>query len=207
MATLNGGQFLNEMFAEKPNLGYLLKSIIRAINSLGKQVGAAPVGKFPTPDPIDSINVKGSYSSSTNTVTCNGELLHWTINHNAPISKGIQYITEIATEPNFLQPHIVDHGCSRSGFIHLPTKLDDNATTQTYYMRSYPQHPGSDPQKPTVFGGLSGATKIVMSGSTAATLLNSTGSGTAQNNGQQGGHGLGVVLNRPASSVAKRSVQ
>jgi len=93
---------------------------------------------------------------------------------------------------------VIDHGCSRTGFTSLPTYLNDGNTKQTYYMRSYAQYPGSDPAKPTVLGNLGGAIQIQMTGSSATTLLSSTGSGTASPSGQQGGHGLGIVIDRPA---------
>ena len=91
-----------------------------------------------------------------------------------------------------------------SGFLSLPTNNAAGAM-QTYYLRSYAQYPGSDPTKPTVLGGISGAIGIQMGGTSRTTLLPSTGSGTAAANGSQGGHGFGTVLTRPAPTT-KRSV-
>jgi len=116
----------------------------------------------------------------------------------------VQYIHEIATEPNFLAPHIVDGGSSRSGFVHLPA-LDNDGNPQTYYLRSYAQYHGSDAAKPTVLGGLESATQIQMTGTSKTSLLSSTGSGTASPSGTQGAKGLGDVLTRPAPAP-KRSV-
>jgi hypothetical protein len=104
-----------------------------------------------------------------------------------------------------LAPHVIDAGCSRSLFVHLPTFQSDGVTPQVYYHRAYPQYHGSDPQKPTVLGGLAGATQIMMTGSSNTSLLPSTGSGTASPAGTQGGHGLGVVLTRSAPT-SKRSI-
>jgi hypothetical protein len=204
LALLNGGKFLQALFSKDPDTAILLRRVISGVNNLAKQLGANPIGNSDPPKPINNINVKGTLSGGT--LTCPGELLHFTLDHNAEISKGIHYVSEIATDPNFSQPHVIDHGASRTHTMVLPTLLDDNATAQTYYLRSYPQYRGSKPQTPTVFGGLSGAIKIKMSGTTAATLLPSTGSGTAQNNGQQGGYGLGKTITRPDSSIPKRSV-
>jgi hypothetical protein len=121
----------------------------------------------------------------------------WTLTHNGEINKHAEYFTEIDTSPNFTQPHVIAHGASRSGFLSLPA-LDNNGVQQTYYMRSYPQYHGSDPQKATVLGGLASATQIVMTGTSKTSLLPSTGSGTASPTGQQGGRGLGVELTRSA---------
>ena len=200
---LQGGQELVALQRKDFNNGNLLSRIIDAVNSLALNLGANAVGKLQPPNPIDSIAVQGVQSGST--ITCPSEILHLTLNHTQELKKGVQYIHEISTEPNFLAPHIIDAGCSRSLFVHLPAFQNDGLTPQTYYHRAYPQYHGSDPQKPTVLGGLASPLKILMTGSSATTLLSSTGSGTAAANGSQGGKGLGVVLTRPAPTT-KRSI-
>jgi hypothetical protein len=202
---LQGGQELSAIAQKDVNLGYLFHKIITAVNYVATAAAVSAVGKMSPPPPVDTISVVGSLNTDTNTITCPSEHLHFTLTHNGAIQKGIQYISEIATEPNFLQPHILDHGCSRSGFISLPTK-DANNNTQTYYLRSYAQYHGSDPSAKTVLGGLSGATAIQMTGSSTMSLLPSTGSGTAAPTGQQGGRGLGTVLNRPAPGPKRNLV-
>ena len=194
-AQLEGGQELTKITQQDFNNGTLLQRIIDAVNSVAKNIGVAAVGKLDPPPPIQSINVQGTQSG--NVITASSEHLHWSINHTQEISKGVQYISEIATESNFLAPHVVDHGCSRSGFLHLPA-LDSSGKVQTYYLRSYAQYHGSDPAKPTVLGGLAGATQIQMTGTSKMSLLSSTGSGTASHTGMQGAKGLGVELTRPA---------
>src|SRR5271154_2159507 len=199
-AVLDGGQELSKISQKDYTNGALLSRIIEAINSVAQNLGAASIGKLAPPDPIDSIQVQGTFNSTTNTITAPSEILHWTMTHNSSVFKGIHYFSEIDTSPNFTQPHVIDHGTGRTGLLHLPTFLNDGKTVQTYYLRSYPQYPGSDPAAPTVVGGLGNATKIVMTGSSGTTLLSSTGSGTASQTGQQGGKGLGTVLTRPAPS-------
>jgi len=199
---LAGGQELSVIAQRDFNTGNLLKRIIDAVNSVSRNIGVAAVGKLDPPPPIQSINVQGTQSG--NVITASSEHLHWSINHTQEISRGVQYISEIATESNFLAPHVVDHGCSRSGFLHLPA-LDSNGKVQTYYLRSYAQMHDSNPQKPTVLGGLAGATQIQMTGTSKMSLLSSTGSGTASHTGMQGGKGLGVELTRPAPTT-KRSI-
>jgi hypothetical protein len=194
-AILEGGQELTKVTQKDFDNGTLLSRIVAAVNSLALNVGASAVGKLPPPPPVDSIQVQGTQNG--NVLTAPSEILHWTLNHNQEVQKHVHYFTEIDTSPNFTQPHVVSHGTSRTGFLPLPA-LDNNGAPQTYYMRSYPQYPGSDPQKHTTFGGAAAATQIVMTGTSKTTLLPSTGSGTASTTGQQGGKGLGTVLTRPA---------
>jgi hypothetical protein len=195
--TLSGGRELSKIRQKDPTTAFLLGRIIDSVNATAKSAAVSPVGVLSPPPPIDAIQVKGTFDPSTNTTTAPGEILHFTLTHNQAIQKGVQYISEVDTDPNFPAPHQIDHGCSRSAFLTLPTFKDDQSTKNTYYVRSYAQYHGSDPAKPTVFGGLAGATKIVMSGINSASPLPSQGSGTARN-GQQGGQGIGKVLNRPA---------
>ncbi len=203
-AQLEGGQELSWVTQKDALHGSLLRRIIDAVNSLAQHTGVSAVGKLDPPTPIQSIQVSGTQNG--NTITCPSEILHLTLNHTQEVRKGVQYIHEISTEPNFLAPHIIDTGCSRSLFVHLPALQSDGVTPQVYYHRAYPQYHGSDPQKPTVLGGLAGATKIVMTGTSATSLLSSTGSGTASPTGMQGGHGLGTVLTRSAPGP-KRNLQ
>ena len=200
---LQGGRELPYLSMRDSYLGSLLQRIIAAVNQTAKNAAVSSVGKVPPPNPVDSINVLGTQSG--NTVTCPGEILHFTLTHNQAVSRGVQYVSEVDTDPSFPQPHIIDHGCSRSGFLTLPTLTGAGNTKNTYYLRSYAQYHGSDPCKPTVFGGLGGALQIQMNGTNVGVPLPSTGSGTASPTGQQGGHGLGIVLDRPAPGP-KRSV-
>jgi hypothetical protein len=218
-SVLEGGQELSVLSQQDFNNGSILKRIIDAVNSLATNVGASAVGKLPPPPPINSIQVSGTQSG--NVITCPSEHLHFTVTHNSELKKGVQYIHEISTEPNFLAPHVIDSGCSRSVFMHLPSMQADGVTPNTYYLRSYPQYHGSDPQKPTVLGGLAGATQIkltpptvtiaaggaaqIIPAASSANILPSTGSGTASPAGTQGGKGLGDVLTRPAPTT-KRSI-
>lgn len=200
---LEGGRELAYIAQRDVYAGNLFNRIITACNTLAKNAGVSSVGKIPPPPPIDALNVQGTQSG--NTITCPGEILHYTIQHNQAIQKGIRYFSEIDTDPNFPAPHVIDHGTSRSAFLTLPTFQNNGHTQNTYYLRSYAQYPGSDPVKPTVFGGLEGAYQIKMSGLNNASLLTSTGSGTASSSGQQGGKGLGVVLSRKPPGPKRQS--
>lgn len=195
---LSGGRELSSIYQKSWEHGSLFARIINAINTMATNSSVSATGKLPPPTPIDAINVSGGAVGALvpGVIKVNSEILHLTLTHNAPIQKGIQHITEVSTEPNFLQPHIFDHGSSRSLFAHLPAS-DEDGNPYTYYVRSYAQYHGSDPAKPTTLGGLTGAIGIQMTGPSQTNLLPSTGSGTAQPSGQQGGKGLGTVLKRP----------
>jgi hypothetical protein len=161
------------------------------------------MGELEAPNPVDSTSVSGTYNASTNTLTAPGEFLHAVHTHNAPLTRGIQYITEIDTDPGFPNPHPIDGGSSRTVFSTLPTNSSANSP-QAYYLRVTPQYPGSVPGRPTVFGGVKAPTKIVMSGSTTADLLPSQSGGTARPG--QGGKGLGPIPARPPVGGPKRKL-
>jgi hypothetical protein len=200
-AQLEGGRELSYINQRDAYAGSLFSRIVEAVNTLAKNAGVAAVGKVAPPHPIDAVNVQGTLSNGIR--TCPSEILHWTLDHNQAVSKGVKYFSELDTSPSFTQPHVFEHGSSRTGpLISLPTyatAADKVAVTPTtYYLRSYAQYHGSDPCKPTVHGNLGGAIGIQMTGSSVTQLLPSTGSGTASSSGQQGAHGLGIVLDRPA---------
>ena len=199
---LSGGRELNYVAQKDAYAGTLFQRIISAVNDGFSSLGGTAVGKLSPPPPIDTINVQGTQLN--NILTCPSEILHHTLTHNQALKKGVRYFSEIDTSPEFLSPHVIDHGTSRSSFLTLPTN-DSSSVKQTYYLRSYAQYPGSDPCPPTVFGNIGGAIGIHMTGTSNTTLLTSAGSGTASPTGQQGGKGLGVVLNRPAPGP-KRSL-
>jgi hypothetical protein len=202
-AQLEGGRELPYLNQKDSYLGSILQRIIAAVNQTATNAAVSSVGELTPPPPIESINLQGTQSGST--VTCPSEVLHWTLSHSQAIQKNIRYFTEIDTDPNFTNPHVIDHGTSRTGpFISLPA-LDNDGNKQTYHMRSYAQYTGSKPSTPTVLGGLTNAIGIQMTGTSKTSLLPSTGSGTASPTGQQGGHGLGKVLDRPAPTT-KRNV-
>jgi hypothetical protein len=176
-----GGRYLTDLFMKDPIQANFLKSIIGALNTLGTSTACSPVGKIPPPPPINGINVATA-----------GEILHATITHPGTIQKGIQNHWEVsANDPAFGQPHVFDTGSSRTLLTTLPTK-DSNGVPVKYYLRCYAQYLGSDPTEPLAHGGAS-PTAITMSGSTALTLLPSTGSGTASATGSQGGWGIGKI--------------
>ena len=187
---LSLGRSLVKWIQDKPLEGSAILKLQTAINTLADNLGASAVGRIPPPPPISSVTVKQS-----------GEMIHISIAHRGEVQQGVHYFSRIANNPAFSQPLVVHHGTSRTSHpISLPTK-NDAGVTQSYYVSSFAQYPGSDPTPPVNFGGPE-PTPIVMTGLTQMTLLPSTGSGTASANGQQGDWGFGKVQRRDISAYA-----
>lgn len=196
---LDLSRFTQHVTIRDPWAGTALQMLEDAVNRLAKSVGASPVGETPAPAPVQQLNVKVS-----------GEMAHAVITDNNPVNRNVHYFLEYANEPNFLQPHVEHLGTSRGRVIPLPTN-DDSGTPHQWYFRAYSQYPGSKPSPHVAYGGVSPQPVIMNPNGTTTTptsltLQPSTGSGTAQNNGQQGGYGFGKFQSRPAPRP-KRSVQ
>lgn len=174
-----------EVNSKDPRHAQIHDILADGINRLALNSGISPTGDVPAPKAPDAVNV-----------SVGGEYMHVSISHSGPLQRNIRYFTEVSTSPQFNQPLVIDHGSSRTSHpFPLPTKTSLGAT-QSYYVRSYAQYPGGPPSSPTVAGGLGNPTAFTMSGTTEMDLLPSTGSGTAPNNGQAAGQGLGKVQQR-----------
>lgn len=194
MSALGGDDLLAQIENAYPKLGVYLRSyVVPAIQNTARNAGVSTNGKIAAPTSPESISVSTA-----------GEYMQVTVNHSAPIQKGIQYITHISTNPQFSAPMIHDHGSSRAPVpFPLPTH-DATGAAQSYYVRTIAQYLGSDPSPPTNYGGAS-PVAVTMSGATAMTLQAGTGSGTGSADGQQSAVGLGKSLLR-AAPAPKRSV-
>lgn len=152
---------------------YFRNHVLPAIQTTASNAAVSPTSKIAPPAPPESISVNTS-----------GEMMQIVVNHTAPIQKGIQYVTHIATNPQFQDPIIYDHGASRSpAHIVLPTKSLDGTVTHNYYIATVAQYQGSAPSAPTYYGG-STPKAVTLSGTTQMDILPGTGSGTAENGGQ-----------------------
>lgn len=181
---LAGGRALTKLIQQDAAVGSLIQKIIDGVNTVADNTGSSAVGRLAPPPPVNGINVKVS-----------GEYAHVTLNHSSEIQQGVHYFVEAANNENFTGAHPIHYGTSRTRDpIHL-APLDDHGNPQKWYIRAYPQYPGSDPAKPTVYGGAS-PTPITTTGTTRLTWNPSTGSGTGANNGQQPGWGYGKVQRR-----------
>lgn len=151
---------------------YLRRYIGAAIETSAQNAAVSPTSQIKAPASPESISV-----------TTAGELMQVVVNHTAPVQKGVRYITHIATNPQFTNAIIIDHGASRTPpHISLPTK-DSSGNTHNYYVATVTQYPGSPPSAPTYYGGVNPA-PVTMSGTTQMDITPGTGSGTAQNGGE-----------------------
>ena len=176
-------------------LGTALQRIQDGLNALGDHIGADPTGTMPAPPPVQALDVKAKDG-----------LIQATVSDNNPIQKNLHWFVEYDTDPNFTKPHVAHLGVSRSMRpVTLPAK-DDNGNDQKFYFRAYSQYPGSHPSEPIHYGGTTPAA-VNPGGSIEMSLLPSTGSGTAQSSGEQGGAGFGKVLKRPGTTPKRTSAQ
>jgi hypothetical protein len=171
-------------------LGNALQKLEDGTNQLGTNIGADPTQTIPAPPPIQGLTVKTDGAGN----------VHAVINDSSSIQRGIQYFVEVQQLPTsapltFSQPHVIQLGASRT---MPPTPLpaqDDSGNPVHYIFQGYSQYPGGLPGPKVRFGGTT-PTAVLPGGSGKATLLASTGSGTASANGQQQGSGLGKTLFR-----------
>lgn len=181
---LAGGRVLSQWIQRNAAQGTLIQKIITGINTLADNTASSAVGRLAPPPPINAVNVKLS-----------GEMAHITIDHSGTIQQGVHYFVTVADNPAFAGEHPIHYGTSRTRDpITLPA-LHDDGSAQSYYVRAYAQYPGSDPSEPVAYGGPS-PTAISPTGTTKLTWLQSTGSGTSSNTGQQIGWGFGKIARR-----------
>jgi len=182
--------FLNQIPMFGNYLSNALQKLVNGVNTLGSATQTDPSGrKVPAPPPVQQLQVKADGNGNVHAVVTD---------HNQ-INKGLHYFVEYDTDPSFNQPHVVHLGVSRTMQpINLPAK-DDNGKAQKFYFRAYSQYPGGDAGPKVKFGGIS-ATAVDPGGTGKMTLLASTGSGTAQNSGQEGGLGFGRDQIRQATA-------
>lgn len=168
-----GNDLLSMIENESPRLGqYLRRYVLPSIQTTAQNSAVSPQGNIQAPTAPESISV-----------TTAGELAQVVVNHTAPIQKGIQYLTHVATNLQFTGAIVIDHGSSRTPpHINLPTK-DAAGNTHNYYFATIAQYAGSPPSAPTYFGGAS-PTPVTMGGTTEMDVMPGTGSGTASNGGQ-----------------------
>lgn len=178
------GQYLAEAFRKTQE----------GINNLGQNVAVSPTATNQPPPTIQQLQVKTNGTG----------LVHAVITDNNAIQKNLHYFVEYDTDPSFKQPHVVHLGPSRTmNPITLPGN-DDHGNPQKFYFRAYSQYQGSHPGQVVHFGG-DVPTPVLPGGAQQMTLLPSTGSGTADPTGQQGGSGFGKVLFRPSIGPKRRA--
>ncbi len=153
-----------------PQLYSALKSVVDAVNNLGRGTGVDPAGAIAPPSAPSAISVKGGDG-----------IFDIAITDNAPLYRGISYFVESDTSAAFTQPHVYALGPSRNTRLALGNL--------SLYWRAYSQYPGSDPSTPTNFGTPPNA--VTGGGVAGPAQQPSSGSGTAPGTGQHGGSGFG----------------
>lgn len=166
---------LKSVESASPKLYSALKSIVDAVNNLGRGTGVDPAGAIAPPNAPASLSVTAADGIFDVAITDNSELV-----------RGISYFLESDTTPAFRQPHVYALGPSRNARLALGNL--------TLYWRAYSQYSGSDPSQPTTFGNPPAA--VTGGGSSGPAQQASAGSGTAPGTGQQGGSGFGKNLYR-----------
>ena len=173
-----------------------LQRIEDAVNNVGKHAAVAPKGSLPPPPTIQQLTVKTNGTG----------LVHAVINDTNPIQKGINYFVEYSTDPGFNRPHVEDLKSSRTMKPVMLPGMDDDGNPQPFYFRAYSMYQGSKRASPPIHFGGETPTPVDPGGTQQMTLIPSTGSGTAQATGEQGGSGFGKVLDRPAPGP-KRAIK
>lgn len=175
-------QQLKHVETGDPRLYSALRSIVDAVNNLGRGVGVDPAGETTAPASISAISVTAA----------NG-IFDVAITDNSSLVRGINYFVESDLTPAFAKPHVYALGPSRNARFSLGNL--------TLYWRAYSQYLGSQPSAPITFGN---PPMAVSGGGTIAGPAQqpSSGSGTATGDGQQGGSGFGKSLFRDGSSVS-----
>jgi len=176
-----------------PYVAIVLERIQGAVNGLANNLAADPTQLKEAPPPVQALTIKAN----------NGDV-HAVITDNSAVQKGVHYFVEYSSEPNFLQPHVIHLGTSRSAAPFRLPAMDDSGNAQSFYFRAYSQYPGGHPGKPIYFGGTA-PSAVNPGGTTQLSLIPSTGSGTAQSTGQQGGSGFGKVLYRPVLTPTEKA--
>lgn len=125
-------------------------------------------------------------------------MAHIRVTDNNPTNRARTYFTEVHTDPNYGSPKmVVQHGATRDAQVQLPT-LNSGSVTQSYYLRTFSQTPGSPPSAP-----INHPVAITMAGTTQGDLPPSAGSGTSPASGVVSGQGFGQFASRKATGVLR----
>jgi hypothetical protein len=181
LMALDLGKFLTEVRKTNPKMALMFEQIEDAVNQVANLTGVDATQHGEPPNPPAGIDVKAASG-----------LVHVTLTDYSERTRALHYFVEADTNPAFPSPHGFHLGASRGLFVTLPAKTDGNAA-QSWYFRGYAMYPGSTQRSDhIVYGGAASPTGVSVGGTTTLTPLTSTGMGTANTNGQQGGQGFGT---------------
>lgn len=178
MATFKNRDYV---FRKDPLLGEALDDVLAKVANVAAQTVAAPTGVTPAPPQVSAV-----------TVTAADGVFDAVISDNNPVSRGLNYFLEYSDNVGFTAPTVLDLGASRNWRGYLGNL--------TLYFRGYSQYPTSAPSAPTYFGN---PTTVVGGGAAGPTPNPSAGSGTAQDNGEDGGSGFGKLPQRKQDSLSQ----
>lgn len=135
--------------------GRALQYIQNAINNLGVQTNAAPVGATPVPQAHAGLSVKGGAG-----------IFDVAIADNSPKYQGHSNFVEYSPDASFSNAHVISLGPSRNWRGSLGSG--------TYHFRSYSAYPTSQPSQPVYHPSVSGG------GAVEPAMQQGQGSGTSQ---------------------------
>ena len=163
-------------------MSVMLRKIQDAINQVGNGIGVDPTGHMEPPAPPQGINVAAGTDH-----------IHVTLTDNSQRSRPLNYFVEWSVnDPNFGAPNVEYLGPSRGRILALPAK-DNSNNPINYYVQAYSSYLGSEtPSQKIKYGGTYTPTAVQLTGTSKLTPLSSTGAGTAETNGSQGGQGFGI---------------
>ena len=157
-----------------PLLYRSMQDLMDKLETVANQSAASLTGYADPPSAISALSV-----------TASAGVFDIQIQDNSPVNRGINYFVEYSTTPSFTAPVVIDLGASRNYRAYWGN--------QTLYFRAYSQYVSSAPSPTVYFGPSNNPTAVVGGGSAGPAVQPSTGSGTAHNNGTQGGAGFGYT--------------
>jgi hypothetical protein len=151
------------------DIGRALQYVQNAVNNIGQQTNAAPVGVTPAPQAHASLTVKGGAG-----------IYDIAIADNSPKFIGHSNFVEYSQDASFSNAHVISLGPSRNHRASLGAG--------PYHFRSYSAYPTSQPSQPVYHAAVSGA------GTVEPPMQQGQGSGTSQTPGAGFGN---VPFNAP----------
>jgi len=160
---------LSAILQKDDDIGRALQYVQRAVNNIGQQTNAAPVGVTPPPQAHASLSVKGGAG-----------IFDVAIADDSPKFIGHSNFVEYSQDSSFSNAHVISLGPSRNWRGSLGAG--------PYNFRSYSAYPTSAPSQPVYHASVSGA------GIKEPPMQQTQGSGTSQTPGAGFGN---VPFNAP----------
>jgi hypothetical protein len=161
-----------------PRWSEITDAIEQAINKVGTQTNANPIGTTDAPPQISAVKAS----------TLAPGVLHLQIQDNNPVTRGLWYHYEISSSPNFEVGTVIHAMATPSRDAIVPIGGGP------VFVRGYSQYLTSSPSSPVVAPG------SIDPGGTARTgAIAGAGSGTEPQQAPQPGAGFGFLPSRPGN--------